>query len=335
MRHPRLLPTLLLLSVLPAAMAAAPTFSYKDWIVACDNTRSCQAAGFQSEGVETDPMALLLTRAAGPGTPVRATVMVQLESEQPKAVTIKVGSRSVAGIVPDQEMTVAQLASLMPGLLSEKSATVSDGKHHWTLSLAGINAALLKMDDLQGRIDTPGALVRKGAKPESAALPPVSAPLLTALPVPATADSDSKLLAPILKSLPKNDCEARSRPVSEREATLYRLSPTKVLVTQLCGRYAYQSSYEVWIANAKPPYAPEPARLPLYGKDAGNDVMEASFENGVLSSYAKGRGINDCGEAYSWLWTASGFQLQSATEAPVCRGFPGGVMLTTWQSRQR
>ena len=212
---------------------------------------------------------------------------------------------------------------------------MSDGKHRWTLSLAGIQAALLKMDDLQGRLDTPGALVRKGSKPESAALPPLPAPLLTALPIPATADADSKLLAPILKSLPRERLRSPRAPAVGREGALYRLSPTKVLVTQLCGRYAYQSSYEVWIANATPPYAPQPARLPLYGKDAGNDVMEASFEKGVLSSYAKGRGINDCGEAYSWLWTASGFQLQSANEAPVCRGFAGGVMLTTWQSRLR
>ena len=49
-------------------MAAAPIFSYKDWVVVCDNTRSCQAAGFQAEGEESEPMALQLTRRPDQGT---------------------------------------------------------------------------------------------------------------------------------------------------------------------------------------------------------------------------------------------------------------------------
>jgi len=39
---------------------------------------------------------------------------------------------------------------------------------------------LLKMDEFQGRLDTPGALVRKGNKSESSALPPLPAPEIKA-----------------------------------------------------------------------------------------------------------------------------------------------------------
>ncbi|RYD40495.1 MAG: DUF1176 domain-containing protein, partial [Verrucomicrobiaceae bacterium] len=48
---------------------------------------------------------------------------------------------------------------------------------HWTLSLSGLNAVLLKMDEAQDRIGTPGALVRRGNKPESSVLAPVPPPV--------------------------------------------------------------------------------------------------------------------------------------------------------------
>jgi hypothetical protein len=36
------------------------------------------------------------------------------------------------------------------------------------------------MDEFQGRIGTPGALVRKGTRPEATVLPPLPAPEITA-----------------------------------------------------------------------------------------------------------------------------------------------------------
>lgn len=44
-------------------------FSHHDWQLACDNTRTCRAAGYQAEG-EEPPMSVLLTREAGPRRPV-------------------------------------------------------------------------------------------------------------------------------------------------------------------------------------------------------------------------------------------------------------------------
>jgi hypothetical protein len=58
----------------------------------------------------------------------------------------------------------------------------------WTVSTSGANAVLLKMDEFQGRLDTPGALVRKGSKPESNVLPPLAPPEITA----GTVNPDSK-----------------------------------------------------------------------------------------------------------------------------------------------
>jgi hypothetical protein len=64
-------------------------------------------------------------------------------------------------------------------------------------------------------------------------------------------------------------------------------------------------------------------------------VMNAAFEAGQMNSYAKGRGINDCGSSETWLWTAKGFQLMEASTAPLCRGFAGGgFSLRTWVAKR-
>ncbi|NBD19090.1 DUF1176 domain-containing protein [Aquabacterium fontiphilum] len=51
--------------------AAGVSFGHLDWELACDNTRTCRAAGYQPEEAGL-AVSLLLTRAAGPGTPVQA-----------------------------------------------------------------------------------------------------------------------------------------------------------------------------------------------------------------------------------------------------------------------
>ena len=67
MRYP-LLPTLLALSwPLAAGAVDAPAglfFQHHDWVVACDNTRTCRAAGYASGDDST--LSVLLTRAGGP-----------------------------------------------------------------------------------------------------------------------------------------------------------------------------------------------------------------------------------------------------------------------------
>jgi hypothetical protein len=53
----------------PRSDLPSTTFSHKDWELACDNTRTCRAAGYHEE--DDGPNAtILLTRAAGPNQPV-------------------------------------------------------------------------------------------------------------------------------------------------------------------------------------------------------------------------------------------------------------------------
>lgn len=333
MNKPTLLAGLVLAFTTVTAVAGSHTF--KDWSVACDNTRHCEAAGFQAEEGEWQPVSLWLARDAGPGTPVQARLSVlQEDGKDAGALSFKVGALTLRGLKSDADLSAAQVNSLLPQLQNAAVAEVTNGKSAWKLSLSGLKAALLKMDDLQGRIDTPGALVRKGQKPESAVLPALPAPVLEAVKLPPTKKEDARLAAAIVKLIKKTeDCEGEIMG-APADTGITRLSATQVLVTRECWRAAYQSGYGFWIANDKPPHDPRAVSLPSESKESMNDAMNADFENGVLSSYGKGRGLGDCGNSMSWLWTAQGFKLLSAEVAPLCRGFPGGVGLRTWVARR-
>ena len=72
-----LLLTLLLVSALNvrAGTVQGIHFSHEDWEIACDNTRACRAAGYQSDQADR-AVSVLLTRKAGPNQPVSAELML-------------------------------------------------------------------------------------------------------------------------------------------------------------------------------------------------------------------------------------------------------------------
>ncbi|WP_158300890.1 DUF1176 domain-containing protein [Chromobacterium sp. ATCC 53434] len=330
-KHAAIAPLLLAL----ALPAWARVYTFKDWAVACDNIRRCQASGSQAEDGD-NPVALLLTRTAGPGSAMAGRLSVaDPDDGKIGALTLRVGKLKWTGITPDQAFAPARAALLLAAMRDADAMTLDDGRRRWTLSLAGLKAALLKIDEIQGRIGTRGALARPGDKPESAVPPAPTAPLVAPAATPAARPGDKALLPALLKRLKAADatCWNEQPDAEQPDAELYRLGASQLLVLRECGRAAYQSNYKAWIVDDKPPFRSR-AAMPRDedGKDA--PLIGAAFERGVLSSYAKGRGIGDCGGGASWAWTGGDFQLMSAEEAPQCRGIPGGVPLRTWVSRQ-
>lgn len=189
---------------------------------------------------------------------------------------------------------------------SGNSNSSSSAIKRWQLSLAGSKAALLKMDDLQGRVGTPGALVRRGtqrpAKAESSVLPALAAPRVKAAALPRSTAADRALLPAILDAIAPRDCWEDLPDDRGPEQSITRVSATQVLVMRECGRGADQGGSGIWLANSKPPYAPKRLRLPLLDGESDDCVMNANLAAGTgrLSSFAKGRGISDCGSSFDW-----------------------------------
>lgn len=313
-----------------AAHAGAAEFVHKDWAAACDNTRHCEAVGYQ-DMEQNIPVTLWLARDAGGNAPVVGKLMAYVEDEEDNpSLSIRAGDVLIKGI--RQDLTAAQMARLLPALKKADVARVSDGRHEWLLSLAGLHAALLKMDDVQGRVGTVTALARAGSKPASVVPEALPAPLLRAAPLPQQRDGDKALLPAILDALKDADCEAIASEGAYGD--VYRISASQLLVVRQCWLGAYQGAYGVWRVNDKPPYAAVRLMLPDVDGKPEDSAVEAYFENGVLSSYAKGRGLGDCGGFDSWLWTADGFKLLESSNGPLCRGMPGGgFMLRSWTAK--
>lgn len=303
------------------------SFSHKDWELVCDNTRTCRAAGYHPEGDEPNAT-ILLTRAAGPNQPI--TIQLQLADDErrplPAQVTMTIAQRPVGTVRLDPKsdtgtLNQAQVQALLPALLKDELVAWSANGTTWTISTAGANAVLLKMDEFQGRVDTPGALVRKGSKPEGNVLPAVAPQHITPAPVShdkrpvaLTAAQTRDLIAALRKTARDDSCEllnANTKEASELE--IRRLTKDKLLVSHACWMAAYNSGDGYWVTNALPPYAPVLVT-----------TSATDYDNGVISSTQKGRGIGDCFSLATWTWDGRTFVQTSATTTGMCRQTAAG-----------
>jgi hypothetical protein len=308
-------------------------FSHLDWEIACDNTLTCRAAGYGPEDPEMG-VSVLLTRVAGPDQPVAAQVQLGHHDEKaaaqlPTQVQMTVDSRSVGSVKLAKDsatgrLTPAQTTALLSAVLGKGKVAWSAGSQSWQLSGSGANAVLLKMDEAQGRLSTPGALVRKGNRPETEVLRPLAMPVITAAPVPKVdsslailAAAERKMLvAELVKTGADKDCE-RFGEVAKGEAELgvYRLASDKLLIEAQCWLAAYNGGAAYWTANTRPPFAPRLVK-----------VEANAYENGRLLSENKGRGLGDCWSHAEWTWDGKQFVQSAAYETGMCRLIaPGGA----------
>jgi hypothetical protein len=176
-------------------------FTHHDWELACDNTRTCRAAAY-SAADEEEIATVLFTRAAGPDQPVRAQLQLghynASQTPPPIKLEMSVDGRNLGTLEIDRKTQIAELSPAQTNALFtavSKNSEISwtgDG-HTWSIATKGADATLLKMDEFQGRLETPGALVRKGNKPETGVLPPLPVPEIK---VASMASSDPHLVAP-------------------------------------------------------------------------------------------------------------------------------------------
>lgn len=309
------------MAMLPArAISKSPnSFSYKDWELRCDNTRTCRAAGYQADNGTAPPVSMLLTRVAGPDTAVEISLQVSSDNSTAKLMRLAVGKVVFPNLTFDTAtLAPEQVRTLVPELLKNNAAKVTAGSASWTLSLDGINAVLLKMDEVQGRLDTPGALIRRGNRAESSVYLPVAEPLVKNVrPVAgrATDASLGKLAFPMLDlTKAKEQCNNKDLIIANA-LEVHRVTETQLLLSLPCSMGAYNASTLHWIANDKPPY-----KSSLISADGDFDAA-----TGSISSSMKGRGIGDCWSLQTWYFTGKDFVLTLESGDGMCRGFPGGA----------
>jgi hypothetical protein len=351
MRTRPVLAILLLTVALGVAHATDPAPSsglgelhtFNDWVVGCDNVRTCEAHGYGT--LHDDPAvgraALLVRRDAGPGrTPVVKIRYASLDdpSGTPasgEVVTLQAGALRIRLEPVDAEgespVPPGQVSPVLGAVQRGDELWLVAGTQRWSVSLAGAAAALLKMDDLQGRVGTVGALMRRGGRLD----PPAPAlPHIERARVPPTTPADLALGGAILAEFAA-DCADIDADVGR--VGIARVTSRSLLVAQPCSPGAYQTGARLWLVDDHAPFHPRP--VPLPEPDGGTydllilEMMNQEAGTLRLHESAKSRGIGDCCSTREWTWTTTGLALVEAAESPCELFEAGGLPITLWRTR--
>jgi hypothetical protein len=300
-------------------------FQHGDWEIACDNTLTCRIAGYYSGG---DGGSVLITRAAGPDAPLegKVTLLVDYRDEESlpeNTLTLRIDGKAKGKLKNPREgnfsLTSAQIHALLAAV--RRDGTVEfvgkDDAKSFTLSGKGISAVLLKADEAQGRIGTPGAFIRKGDKPEESVFPPRLAPVIRAAKVSKAPSRqltapEIAALQPLLLRSARENCPAFNDPEEIKVLKidwleLEPLDERRVLVSTLCWRGASDSSSVYWMVDSAFKEAPKLVNTDITG-----------YHKGVLYSVF---GKQTCGGGSKWVWDGQEFRLSETWTTGMCRGF--------------
>lgn len=304
----------------------------KDWTLVCDNTRYCEAKGL----VEGDHATLRIEREAGPNSHINL-VIDALGELRPDALRVDDKATPLqridwhTGGMPDLSETQLSVSHgdarhALVALLEGSYLTLGESAQNSRVSLLGLKAILLAMDEVQGRLDTPGALIRTGPLAESRVAPTRALPYLPMRPVTATAVPPG-FIAAVRTARNGAIAAACSADLSKPKDEARALNAAEMLVFLECRRGAYQSDYLAYRVARDDPKNVNLLTLPVAPglEQRFEDSLsqpEWDLESGTLTVGAKGRGVADCGYWAKWRFNGKTFALAEYHEQRICAGRP-------------
>lgn len=304
--------------------------NFGDWAVGCDNGWSCEALSLSSEDWSIgDGLSLTVRQAGGEHGDSRVGLRAMEEIE---------GNR-IALYIDGEEAAIAERSdgdelfhfdpemaqNLLYRIAQGRTAELFDeaGASLGAISLNGSRAALLYIEDRQGRAGTVTSAAMVGDEQASTIPGPPVIPTILAMPVAARADDMASALSESEKAALRTTitCDFGDEdPLSNRA---FVLSDDADLILIACSRGAYNFSDIAFIRRND---ALTPARFDQIF--SWGETLDTPFlvntnwnpEDGTLSTYAKGRGIGDCGTAERFVWDGAMFRLTERREMNSCRG---------------
>jgi hypothetical protein len=320
--------------------AKGETKTFADWVAGCDNGLSCEAVSLME--METTDNQLTMRIQRGPGRTAPAVLSIaNIENRKPGTVlrlAVEGGAVLATQATPDNDspikfdFTPAFLNSLKTARYIELRGP--DGKRLGHASLKGLTSAITHIDTLQKRAKTVTALADPGDG------------LATSIPVPPSipkyrytvprfakpAALSPQMVADMRKS---SGCDALLQD-AVAETLLIPVTKSSSLALLSCGEGVYNSSFVPFLITGK-----DKSRKFKYAPfDAAFDTLEGSqipllinpgwdSEKGILSSFNKGRGLGDCGNAQDYIWDGKQFRTINMTVMSDCRGVVDWVRIYT------
>ncbi|KQN03853.1 DUF1176 domain-containing protein [Sphingomonas sp. Leaf25] len=338
----------------PAAMAATdarPVYrEIGDWLLACDNLRNCVARAARDPAAapvagDDAEVRMDIARDSGPN----GAVTVRLQAEHRiDPTSIHIGTRPLPRDLPWRIGGDRQDASLTgeparrfvraivdaPALMLARAGPAQ-------ISLRGLAAVLLAMDEAQGRVGNASALVRPGSGPADLTPPPMLPPRIRVGP-PAPALADAQRLARAVRRGQATIIAAHECDRSSDDDAAYPLTRTEAIVVLGCGRFAYQTSVLLFRTPRDRPAAatlltlPDPpAARPTDAASAG-EYVEGDYDPATRTfvEVSKGRGMADCGSATEWTFDGTAFRVSAFRWQDRCAGTTPGEWPVLYQTRR-
>ena len=344
-----------LMLALPAAAAKPLYRSFKDFVVGCDNVQSCHAEGLAEEPGGENPLVLELWRDAGPeGKGVLSLGAGQKFS--PKALQVDGKAAPELSALPWREddgdaecawrlEDPAAIARFLAAVRNAKRVTVGAGESQSSLSLNGLSATLLLIDDTQGRLGTQTAWLRVGPKPASAVPPAPAVPVLASAPKPGTplTAAQAKALGAKLRkaqaqALRHEECDVDPANLPPDEA--FALGAHEALVLLGCNMGAYNEGYLAFRTPRDGAGASKRLVLEVPQTEKTDPTTMSNFTapsydpgTGTFSQFDKGRGIGDCGVSASWRFDGERFVLSAYAMLDRCGGVAPGDFVTLYRTK--
>lgn len=340
----------LLATTAPAFAQQNEPKSFRDWLAGCDNVKSCTAVSLPAEAADTVGYLKLERPAGEAGKPVLTLRLRPDEAKPPYAVKLSVDGaafpadgRAVAATkAEDDSLSFAfspeQTDALVSAARKATKLTATFAGKRYDISLAGSVAAMLWIDERQGRLNTASALIRKGnggPAPAAPALPVIEA---QASDRPVLSDKDAKSLAAslrrALKPADRKDCDDERATDADQA---WPLRDNRHLVALACSVGAYNVDAQLWLVPGRDVAKARKLDLKSGGGEDGGGVTNADFEpaKGELRYFAKGRGIGDCGVVGAYAWTGNGFVQSALSIMGECRMIGWDDWITLYRSEVR
>lgn len=348
-------PLLLLATIITGCAHADPLQRiYNDWQVSCDNINRCSARSSQ----DSQGLVLQLTRNGGPDGKASVSIDYQRNSDEqstdvPIAGRLMLNGKVMSFNPREWDISKKHIGTINRLVVDDFVNAIRDGKSiqlggkldpqqttHPSISLNGLKAALMAVDQQQSREGTKTAWMSRGNKPASSVPMPPAKPLLPRFyePHPLTDSEISAITQNNATNVENNDC---SLDPAEREVHLFPLSNEKALMTVNCDMGAYNLYVLGYIVSRQPPYKADNLVLTMPFKSADEDqpleLINADFDQktGFLSTFDKGRGLGDCGVSTRWIFDGKAFRLADYASEPSCDGYSrSGQWPVLWVTKQ-
>jgi hypothetical protein len=309
--------------------------TFSDWTVACDNGARCEMGSLLPEsGLPGDAPVMMIAREAGPAGPIEITLQTGNDADGAASIVIDGRSVAEAEIGSDGALSFsgAEAVRITGAMVNGGQLMLKTLGSERPVSLKGSAAAMRYVDAGQDRAGTVTAWVASGARPQGSVPPARALPIVTALAAP-RGNASAPDAAETKRLRGSAGCDEEYLPEGLQDAEAHLVGPGQTLVLVACGAGAYNSwSVPFIVANGRTEMAKFDVDATGMNPDSSvPQLVNAGFDDGVLSSFAKGRGLGDCGVSQAFVWDGTRFRLIGQSEMGECRGNPNWI--TTWRAQ--